>query len=252
MKAPQSPNTLIIQPEGGLANRIHLIISFAVYARALNKKLQVIWSKDNNTHLHVADGHFLEGFKQLPSCEFISAAPDYPITFKGCLTKNKDAYPSDFKKINKEHGTDFLKFYRFLIPTAQVKKNLDNLVRERGPFNAIHLRKTDFCNFLKKTGEIEIPEREFESFIERRPDLPCYIATDNRETQHKFEAQYPETVFFYRKINNAPTGLRHTTLFHAIVDLFMCCDAVEFKKSHPHSTFSTLIERIRSVACKKK
>ena len=235
----------ILQPEGGLANRTHAILKFMLYARKKNLSIKVVWGDQNATSSHVADGHFLDVFSPLGECNFLDKAPAGIVDYQGWGGTNYTPTPNDFNNILKQHRDELLESYKLLRPSKITALKVAELQQRIQTFNAIHVRRTDFSRFLKKKGVRETLDDEFSQFILEEKPTPTYLATDNKETQTRFLKNHPSNCFTHQEIEaREHKNFRNTDLFHTGVDLFACTAAQKFKGSK-HSTFSTLIKRIR-------
>ena len=95
---------------------------------------------------------------------------------------------------------------------------------------------------------------EYERFADQYlASHTIFLATDNADTQRRFEARYGPHLFTACAISEtsetaiAPKLVhRHTPLRHAVVDMFTCVQAEVFKGS-PFSSFSDAIYHMRTV-----
>lgn len=212
-----------LRAEGGLCNRISAILGY----RAKHGPLEVIWPIEDPI---IHGTHFDELFEPLDGVTFVgSGAPD----------ATDYAPPRDLL-------TGWEGAYRELVPRAGV-------VRMSEPYDAVHIRRTDFHGMVKKYHGVSVPTDDEILTWTHASDRPIWIATDNSETQARWRERLQERARFWQRISS---GLeeqgehdrrRHTTLTHAVVDLFMCAGAERFMGSTAHSTFTLTIERLRAL-----
>lgn len=129
-----------------------------------------------------------------------------------------------------------------LKPELEAKVN-DIITNLENNYIAVHIRRTDCIKLAKKKG-LYTSDNEFIKFIENSNAKYVYIATDNLKTYKKFKQLFPNKV----KLNYWPinfSNLRHTGLEEAIIDLFVCSKASDFKGSG-YSSFSKLIRELRN------
>ena len=93
-------------------------------------------------------------------------------------------------------------------------------------------------------------DREFCEFIEDNKEGSLYIATDNAETYNKFQEKYEDRVlikeYHPKGLNESAVALRKTSLWSAVIDLFMCINANKFLGTQK-SSFTDTIQQIRMV-----
>lgn len=133
--------------------------------------------------------------------------------------------------------------YSELILLPHMKERInENIKVLDNNYIAIHVRRTDHAKAYKNkkplTGDVE-----FMNFIDNKKECNLYIATDNADTFNKFKSKYSDRIKLQPNTFNK-NKLRQTTLKDAIIDLFMCSFAKDFKGSY-WSSFSDQIKMIR-------
>ena len=227
-------NYYAIIPEGGLCNKIRVLLCHYDIANKLNKKFIVIWNNDR-----YCDGLFLDYYQPLENTTFIkNNNKDYTITYKGCS--------ADIKKCN----------YNLLNLKPNIKQNINNILNKYNKFISIHIRRTDHVELAKKKN-LYTDDDFFIKFINENSDYDIYLATDNRETQDKFYNLYKNKIKYIKfidtmdEINKRPKKdnsdkTRHTSLLDSIIDLYMCVNSEKFMGTK-YSSFSETINQMRLI-----
>jgi len=213
---------LTVKPLGGLGNCLRVVFSYYEYAKSINYKLNVLWTKTDQ-----CPGYFLDYFEPIPNINFISKMPKNAKIYYSGFSNHPIMYPN----------------YRYLKLLPYVKdiitRRIDIL---KNNYIAIHIRRTDHIESAKKSNSYTTDE-EFIQFIDKFDGKKnLYIATDNKETYDKFKTKYPKLVKF--EYHETTDNLRKTTLLDAIIDVYICVYSEHFMRSG-WSSFSTLIEGIR-------
>ena len=195
-----SGDTIVIQPEGGLCNRLRVIMIYLEYVNQKNKKLKILWSTDRPIDKVVSNTHFLDIFKPLPNASFVSQESPQNISYRGwgqgCGDLFRNILPNEEERL-----LTLKQNYSLLKLDSKLQRKADDLVRLHCPKGhaSIHIRRTDHVGWLKKQGKELTPYSVFESFIDGQANLPIYIATDNSKTQEYFKNKYGAKVFFLRR-----------------------------------------------------
>lgn len=217
---------LVVEPTGGLANKLRVVFSYLKVAERDNKQLTVIWEKNN-----ACKGYFLDYFQ-----------PVERITF---LTKNTDSLSVDYCGCSC-HG-DFNTYNNFIYSDLKLKENIYDSINQKlkllGNFIAIQVRRTDHIELAKSHNRFTTDE-DFCTFIESNPDGNLFIASDNRDSYEYFKSKYPDRVKLDYPDSDS-TSLRHTSLEDSIIDLFICARALHVKTSG-YSSFGDLILQLHN------
>ena len=214
---------IYIIPTGGLCNYLRVVLSYNEYAKSINEELTVIWLVTE-----ACNGFFLDYFEEIPNITFLKNKPDnVKITHKGCGCMN------NMKDIN---YSEFI-----LLPYMKeiINKNIKIL---NNNYIAIHVRRTDHTECFKDNHNLT-DDTEFMKFIDSRKNYNLYIATDNADTFNIFKSKYSNRVKLQSNTYNEKK-LRQTSLKNAIIDLFTCIYAKDFKGSY-WSSFSGQISIMR-------
>jgi len=214
----------VIKPLGGFGNRIRVVFSYLIYCLQNNKKLYVIWKKDD-----ACNGYYLDYFSPIYNVNFSKEAK-LKVNYKG-------EFPYKCSK------SDYLHALKLLIPLPWLKKEIDS--KKCGNYNAFHIRRTDHVKLAQRHHSFTT-DNDFYHFIENS-QLPVYGAFDNLNTQNQFLQKYPNLK--YNILIPQSGKKRHTKLKDAIIDIFVCTDADVFFPSG-YSSFSDLINNLRKIHAK--
>ena len=229
---------IVIEVTKGLCNRLRVLIDYIKYAKIKNKKLVVIWNTDNE-----CTGLFTDFFAPIENVQFVKKNNlKLDLTYKGsntyiglCANKNKNIksqieiykYNIDcnykiLKKLNscKINKLKLLPYMQNIIDKNIVKLNYNYI--------AIHVRRTDLVGkSYAKDGILKY--NEYNKFLNKYKDYNIYIATDNYNTQQYFYKRFKDRIKIINKIKKKKYyNLRHTSLKHSIIDLYMCMNAKYF------------------------
>lgn len=225
-------------PIGGLCNRLRAIFSHLVVARAAGELLHVYWYKHS-----ACPAHFYELFKPImdPALIMHEMSPtDHPpsgfIQTCGVAAGVPEAaWPTDL-----------------LRPIDRIQRRIDELKRSLGPaYVAVHVRRTDhnknYGDDLKigdwiteALAEGTITEALAEGTIGAKEGA-AYVAADNFVSIATLKKIHPAIIYNGRF---SATGIRMTSIADAVVDLWICADAIAFRGTY-YSSFSDWIEMMR-------
>jgi len=212
-------DVLIVQPKGGLGNRIRVVFSYLLIAIEKNAKLAINWKKDR-----YCPAHFLDIFAPIPEVDFVKAVPLI-----------KTSRKADVKQ------SHYIQTLRLLKP-----KNIgaiEEKVREMGErYGAVHIRRTDHVELARKNGRY-VGLEYFEEFIGKWDK--CFLATDCEKTQRYLMEKYPQ-VIVWKKIEKRRGELRQTAMEDGVADMWCCRYATEFLGT-PFSSFSDTITLLRRL-----
>ncbi len=221
------PSPKIVQVVGGLCNRLRAVLSRP-------RPLTVIWEKD----AYVDFGEWSDVFLPLQGVTFVE---------HGIADEREVFAPPANAASGWERG------YSKLIPgyaTAYWIQSLKQYIR--APYAAIHVRRTDHTP-LSKEYKSHTADEVFDAFLAKLPkEMPVYLATDNAETQALYADKLGIRTVFAGPIRASSAEQagddhrRHTSLEHAVTDLFMCADAAVFQGSG-YSSFTWTIDTLRHI-----
>jgi hypothetical protein len=129
--------------------------------------------------------------------------------------------------------------YKYFIP----KQKILQIARSFPKIGAsMHIRRTDHVALAKKNNKFT-EDNEFIKFIEENEDVDIFLATDDFETQQKFQ-KYKNVVVFKQILRAG--DFRQTSLEEALIDVLIAAAADKFMGSK-YSSFSKLIEIYKRI-----
>ena len=205
-------------------------LSFARVARARGRRLLVAWPRTQEC----AHGLFTDAFEPIDGVEFVESLP--PGVKPQFAPPSSDFHP-DVKGTPDEDGC-----YALLRPNARVRAAVDAALARCGAhYASVHIRRTD--HWASRTTD-----DDFEAFIGAQPpEVNCYVATDNCDTQAAFLRRFPARGRVHRRFEQRGDALRQTDVADAAVDLFVCSRASAPFMGTPSSSFSDTVVRLRRV-----
>ncbi|MBE5881083.1 MAG: hypothetical protein E7289_02045 [Lachnospiraceae bacterium] len=200
---------LIIQPIGGLCNRMRAINSALVLARKQNQKLKVIWNI--NAELGCP---FEELFEKTDAFTVMNirskwnpAKLFYQFTRKRIgnddIRNNRDTsgLTEEFQQTlncplyiaTEEHFFECHDYSAF-VPTAEIAERIERLTSSYGSHNVgVHIRRTDNKPAIGKSSTqafIDSMEKEIALF----PDTKFYLATDDLSEEANLRRRFPDRI----------------------------------------------------------
>ena len=276
--APQpSMPPLSIRAEGGLCNKLRVILSYRLAAMDEGRHLIVVWANGGPCPALWEDlFEPLDGVTVVSTDSPSLRAALAPMSLEEC------AVPSEFGTHPRIAGTPReAQMYSLLRPKPSILRAIEDAIArckdgsDDGRFLAMHIRRTDYTT----TFGLSTPDHAFENFLEMhlvngssssskstaraliRPRAGdeaattaamascAYLATDNGETQQHFQSLFgDERIRTHIAINTMrhTETLRHTTVADAVVDLYTCAAAYVFKGTLG-SSFSDTIWLMRKA-----
>jgi hypothetical protein len=212
----------------GLGNRLRAML----WNKHANGVTTFVWHPD----AEVSHARFQDVFQPIPGIEVVDSGPYEHAAFE-CDAKN---------------SSDWMQAYRELMPTYALQARIAACKAELecgAGYAAVHVRRLDHLPHAANMKWQFYSVSEFIRYLRDEQGCNVFAATDNAETQSTIRAQEPG-VFFAEEIRSGADGQsehdhrRHTTLQHAVVDLFVCAGAKRFLGS-PGSSFSETIDILR-------
>ena len=223
---------IIVSTNGGLNNRLRVLLSYLYKANIENKKLKLIWIKDA-----ACNDDFENLFQDIDNVTIIKSMDNYS-DFEKKRTKYVDYDTWDIE------NSDYVKnnYNKLLKPIPKLQTIINNYKNKlNNNYIACHIRRTDTIgvSYVKhKTDE------EYMKYIDQYDNnLKIYIATDNRDTQDTFVKKYGDR--FIVKLIEPNNNFRQTSVQDAVVDIFVCVDAKYFLGTFG-SSFSDTIYQMRN------
>jgi hypothetical protein len=213
---------MIFSPVGGLANRLRAI--FSRYA----PPMRVHWTRTWD----IASGHFLEVFEPVPGIDFV---------------EGDAAEESCHAAINYDNWHEH---YRLLRPTEALRDRVSGLQEAIGPYDAMHIRRTDHVKLAHMQGKYTTDEQFVSWAAGHESDASVFLATCNAETRQIMQRALGPCVVWQGEMQASTAeqheARRYNSLADAVVDLWMCLGARDFMGS-AHSSFSELVTHLREL-----
>ena len=255
MTGLESP--LVVRADGGLANKLRVLLSYREVARRQATTLVCIWKREA-----ACRARFGDLFEALGGAAILeSQAEDYSdvrsaLVRWGCDDRSH-SIPGAIHTHPVVAGTiREARMYDDLRPRPMLADAVDTMIEAcggAGNFIAVHLRRTDWAELFG----ISTPDDEFLRYVEacskrdwtsggRKAEPLVYVATDNAVTQRALLGSLGGRARVFAPIEDDHSDLRHTSVFHAAVDLFTAAAAGAFKGSRG-SSFSEAICLLRKA-----
>lgn len=218
---------ITVYTNGGLNNKLRVLLSYLYKANQEGKKLKIIWNQTDE-----CPDRFDNLFEPISNVTIV-------------YIKNDKYKKYDIKTFNQK-SKKYIKdnYYSLLKPLPSIQNEINDTKEKLGKeYIACHIRRTDaLTNHVYKDQIIK--DDEYINFINQYPkDLKIYIATDCRDTQKKFIDIYGDRMI-YKKIEDND-NLRQTSLQDAVKDMYVCVGAKYFMKSV--GSFSSTIMNLRQL-----
>ena len=226
---------VIIQPSGGLCNRMRVINSSLELAKRKNAKLLVLWYIADELNAPF-ESLFqpVEEFKvinftslkdlrklwyQLTARTRVSNADIENNTTNGTL--NQDFFDSiklPAYIFTWEHFYDADENFKLFKPTGELQRRIDEVTKHfTEDMVSVHIRRTDQVVSIahsKTENFIELMNRE----IEENPEVKFFLATDDKEEESLLRKTFPGRI-----VSNENRTLRRDSLdgmYDALLDLY--------------------------------
>ncbi len=224
----QSKKCLIINPIGGLANRMRSIVSGIALANKLRIDRKIVWTC--NSDLYCRFDSLFEYSDQLPEFEYVNNISDL---YLFDLPRKKNFYLADIfqigryiakycdnnnfveaieknilsEEISRLNGGKILirsglQYYDFdkslFIKLLKPKQHIINSAKNRlngnsGRFIGVHIRRTD-NDMSIKYSPIELFIDAMRKEIEANKDIKFYLATDDEQIKESVKSKFGERI----------------------------------------------------------
>lgn len=226
---------VIIQPSGGLCNRMRVINSSLELAKRKNTKLLVLWYCADELNapfealfqpvdeFQVINFTSLKDLRklwyQLTARTKISNADIEKNTTDGTLNEeffNSIKLPAYI--FTWEHFYPADKYFKLFKPTAELQKRIDAVTKHfTEDMVSVHIRRTDQVTsiaYSKTENFIDLMNRE----INENPDVKFFLATDDKDEEALLRKTFPGRI-----VSNENRTLRRDSLdgmYDALLDLY--------------------------------
>ena len=175
--------TIIVQPIGGLCNRIRTIASAVKLAKKLNCKIKVLWAKD-----HTLNAPFHSLFEAFPYSVIEITNGSFFHRLLSLFYKN--IYLESCADIYKDSG-----IYDIFKPKMSIKNKVLSNNRE---FIGLHIRRSDNEMSIKYSPTklfLDVIEKE----IENDSTVKFYLATDDLQEEKTINERFGDRICTYKK-----------------------------------------------------
>lgn len=188
--------------------------------------MQVQW----DAYWATANGRFLDVFEPIEGLEFVESG-----------ATEKVWWAAD--------GPDtWHRHYKLLRPTAALRERISGIREAIGPYDAMHVRRTDHVLHSQQYGGIT-PDSHFLTWARQRSS-PVFLATDNAETRRVMLDGIGSRLIYQGPMSDSYAyrheSQRFNSIADAVVDLFVCVAAEDFIGS-AFSSFTDLIHHLRAI-----
>ena len=221
----QIKHTMLVRTQGGLANRLRVLLSYREVARDQGVTLECYWPIED-----CCPASFDSLFEPLVGVTVVDAAA------AGCVPGRMMSHRS-IKGTEREAS-----MYLGLQPKEPINQTIKDSIERCGAlFVAVHIRRTDLAD------QVGTDDNEFVRFIDTalaNGSCCVWVATDNASTQAALAARYGDRFRSHGLIQHSASRLRQTSVADALVDLHVCTKATVFKGTRG-SSFSETIWMMR-------
>lgn len=225
---------IIIQPSGGLCNRMRVINSAHILAQKKNCKLLVLWKMCDELNCPFEELFLLP--KEFPVINFRS---NFNIKKLFYQLKAKQRFQNTDIEKNKTDGvlhTDFLnrlsssvyistwehfypaKDYHLFVPTASLNQRIDTIAKNFGEHAVgVHIRRTDHTWAIANSKSDKF-SNAIRQELAKFPDAKFYIATDDIAEEERLRKEFGDAIIS----NTSKTLARDSVegMHDALIDLF--------------------------------
>jgi len=226
---------IIVQPLGGLCNRMRVIVGAISLAQKMRKELTIIWTQDATLNARFSDLFEPIPYKMV-ECPLDSwrykALYHWYKDVKHCMilddqwiSANARGKDYDTWKAKIESSNLFLLInldilfdgdYTVLKPKMSVIKALNNVNCDHNTIG-LHIRRTDNANAVKYSPT-SLFYAKVEEELKVNPQMKFYLATDDPNEEKTFIDRFGESIIIYQKHSldrNNPIAIKD-----ALVDLY--------------------------------
>lgn len=226
---------VIIQPEGGLCNRMRAVCSAMEVAKRKHTKLIVLWccNADLNAPFELL-------FKPIKGITVINynSSKDIRRLFLCKISRMKiDDQDIIANRVNGElndlfydnlelplYIRTFTQFYnieellKIFHPATRINKKIDAVMKQYGEYTVgVHIRRTDqekSIEYSKTENFIDLMKKEFV----KNPNVKFYLATDDFEEERTIRKEFPECII--SNTNRTLSRQSKEGMIDAIIDLY--------------------------------
>lgn len=263
-------NDIIVQPLGGLCNRMRVIVGAVSLAKKMGGQLTIIWTQDTTLN-----AKFSDLFESIPykviECPLISWK--YKIIYhwykdikrykilddqwicenvrgKSFDTWKEKKYISENIFLMTSHDILLDEDYSILKPRMSVVNSLNNVKCDNNTIG-LHIRRTDNTESVKYSPT-ELFLTKVEEELKGDSRVKVYLATDDPSEEPAFIARFGDNVIIYHKHSLDRNNL--VAIQDALVDLYNLshCKKIYGSYCSSFSDTAALWGRVRKIELKIK
>lgn len=243
---------IIVQPQGGLCNRMRTICGAASLANKIHGELKVIWTKDAS--LNIAFGEIFESFPykvievQLNSLQYkllyhwYKDVCRYKILDDAWIYKfARGKHFDTWCKLMDQRGFFIISSadilfdgdYKIFKPNSRTLQMLNTVCCDKSTIG-IHIRRTDNEMSIKHSPT-QLFLRRVREELHANPDAKFYFATDDPVEEEQFLSEFGDHILVYKKHSldrNDPMAIKD-----AVIDLYNLSQCRKILASY-YSSFS--------------
>ena len=272
-------NKIVLEPFGGLANRMRVITSGLWLGKLTQKEVKLIWNIDAELNCP-----FEELFESIQNLEIINKKNIYRFlrtvksesTIKKLIRKygrlyfaqNYVIFEDEIVRAIRAGKLDILNFSKItknmyfitcegfagnfdalnlFVPKPDIRSRIEEQSqRFNNKTHGIHIRRTDHDVAVRNSPTSLFTERIIAD-LKRDPDINYFLSTDDHEIEKQFKSQFGKKILTIEKeySRNTPDGIKD-----ALVDFYCLANTQKIYGSY-WSSFSQLAARINSIKNEK-
>jgi hypothetical protein len=273
-------NKLYLEPIGGLANRMRVIMSAIEFKTKYGGEIFCIWNENSDLNApfyELFDEIKVLNFKDQPCImnklrssnqttilkRFLSNVNNKLFGFDYCIKKHdvQQLVESEqiYEIVEKNKGSIYIESFMIdynwedqnINEVFRLKNTMKDKVGENSKAFAIfdeviglHIRRTDNIEAIKNSP-IELFIEKIEEKLEENKNTGFYLATDDQDIEFLLQKLYPGKILVYNK-NLSRDSLEG--IQDALVDMYTLSKTAMIYGSH-FSSFSTMAGKIGGIEC---
>ncbi len=209
---------------GGICHRMRALLGWRHRAGRKGLPVRFVWMKDHHT-----PADYGELFEPLPG-----------VVWKTPELEDLLLAPAEGSPFRRIVGP----LWEEVRPVREIREEVARqLGRMDSLFSAMHIRRTDLVPTLMRSGKL-VRAEEYDRWIEEQGG-DIWLATDNTVTQERFARRWGKHLF-HGGAMEFPGAHRQTSIARAVVDLYVCAAAREFKGT-PLSSFTATVGHLHNA-----
>lgn len=251
---------IIIQPSGGLCNRIRVINSAYELAKKRKDKLTVLWL--NNNELNCPFESLFMPVKELNILNIYSNLNIKKLLYQfgasqrfnntdiennkrnGVLNEDfynglkKNVYISTWEHFYPSHD------YNFFKPTKEIQQRIDSITKDYGSYCVgVHIRRTDHSWAIENSTTNNFADA-IDKELRQNPEAVFFVATDDIKEENFLREKFPDKIIS----NQNKTLSRNSVegMHDALIDLMCLAGTAKIFGSY-YSSFTDIAADINKI-----